>query len=240
MTHVSCAVCVGTTPCFRCQIKQLKLENNQLRQELVKYYEIDAGDLELKYYHKQLIDDHIVQTQKPQEYDFKNNLTNAYFITITFDPSKFGIQPHEQLRKDYILYQLAKLKAIEKFTECYGCFEYHKNGLIHSHLIMITGFPNEVKQILKMKFTDNTRNKIVIQFDKAKYPAATNYINKESTHYYYSYNYKREVSSLGRRSPKQMYTINSLDESLTCLLKRSGEDTAVNWCPSPLDHGLDL
>lgn len=148
-------------------------------------YEQDCTELlDLKYYQKMDIRNTFSENTLPFVFDYESKLSNAYFITITFDPNKFGVKENTDLRKDYILYQLTKLKQKELYTDCYGCFEYHKNGIVHSHLIMITNYPKEIKQLLKSKFTDNVHNKVVIQLDKAKFPQAQQYIEKESEHYY--------------------------------------------------------
>lgn len=233
MTSVNCVQCHDSNiKCYRCQIRQLKAENLSLKQELQKYYLIDNEQLSLTRYQQQDIDNNFIQQSTPLDYDYKDKLSNEYFITITFDPSKFGLQPYESERKDYILYQLTRLRNKDLFTDCYGCFEYHKNGIIHTHLIMNTAFPKEIYQILKSKFTDNSHNKVVLQIDKAKWPQAKDYINKESDHYYYTYNKRKDkVCSIPHRTDRPERVRKN---------PGSSEDRPPSLPGSnPLDYGLN-
>lgn len=112
----------------------------------------------------------------------KSSLSYLKFITITFDPDKFGSVNEDIREKEYILSVLYRLKSY--YTFIYGCFEYHKSGTVHSHLIMHTSVAN-MKQMLRPYFTNNPKNKIVIDVGPAKMPQSITYINKESKDFYY-------------------------------------------------------
>lgn len=182
---IHCLICKDTSPCYKCQIAHLKRENADLRNELTRLHGITNEKLQLKYWQQQEITNTFIQSKTKIKFDYKSKLSNAYFYTITFDPNKFGVEPLEDERKQYILYTLYKTIKSELLTEVYGSFEYHKNGLIHTHFIAITGYPDEIYQKLKPLYTDNPHNRIALTYGKAKYPQAQQYIEKESTHYYY-------------------------------------------------------
>lgn len=127
----------------------------------------------------------IKRSNKQIEYPIdKDQLPSYQFITLTFDPSKFGLQPMEQQRKDYILYHIMNLYKKQLIHNFYGSFEYHKSGLVHAHLIAQLYDKNTVYNYLQSKFTNNNKNKIAIRMDPAKIPNAIDYINKESTDYF--------------------------------------------------------
>lgn len=182
---IHCIICSQTSQCFKCQIAQLKQENADLRKELARFHSITNEKLQLKYWQQQEITNTFIQSKTKIPFEYKDKLSNAYFITITFDPNKFGVEQLDDERKQYILYSLYKCIKSEMITELYGSFEYHKNGLIHSHAIAITGYHKELYDKLQPLYTDNSHNKYAIQIGKAKHPQAQQYIEKESTHYYY-------------------------------------------------------
>ena len=186
MTPVNCVICKGSIQCNRCTITQLRQENQALKKELSTYY-IDKSELlQLKYYEELQLRKYIQQSASPYEFEYKDKLSNAHFITLTFDPAKFGLQEYRSQRMDYISYQLTSLLQQQLTTSFYGCFENHKNGIIHAHLIMITAFPKEVFKQLKKSLTDNQYNKVCVDIGPAKYPQAKEYIEKESTDYFKS------------------------------------------------------
>lgn len=196
---IHCLICRQTSQCYKCQIQELKQENTALRNELARFHTIENDALQLKYWQSQEIINTFTQSKMKIPFEYKSKLSNAYFITITFDPNKFGVAQLEDERKQYILYSLYKCIKSELLTEVYGCFEYHKNGLVHAHAILITGYPKEIQQKLHPLYTDNTKNKVVIQIDKAKHPQAQQYIEKESTHYFHYINdIIRELNDEGK------------------------------------------
>lgn len=185
-TDVRCPVCIGSSiQCYKCNIKQLKQKICQLEKQLANYDDhILAEKLQIP------TPNNIYKIRQSNQklsnlYSIDNQHMSSYkFITITFDSSKFGMQPLEDYRKNYILYQLYSLYQKDMIKNFYGSFEYHKNGLIHAHIICQTYNPIDVYYYLLSKFTDNTKNKIAVQLDKAKIPNAIDYIEKESTHYF--------------------------------------------------------
>lgn len=145
--------------------------------------QVHCEDLDIGY-RKQYIT--LESSQFPQEFEYG---ANSYFYTITFDPERFGPIIPDNKAKDYILYILSMV--IEKFanTRIYGSFEYHKNGNIHAHCIIVTYQQKEITQYLKSKFTNNPKNKHCIDCGPARVPQAKEYIEKESDHYFTSEDY---------------------------------------------------
>lgn len=216
-----CPLCSSSShKCYRCRIKQLEEENRELRQELIKLTFTPPESFDIDYSVRMDIHNFVLRSTEAMDFEYIDKLSHAYFITITFDPAKFGCQQYEKQRKNYILAQLLELRKEDKYTECYGCFEYHDNGIVHSHLIMITAYPKYVYRFLKSKFTDNSKNKVVIQVDKAKYPQAKQYIEKESSDYYY-------INILPGYS-------RTIDTSISPDIKQQKKDIII----SPLDYGL--
>lgn len=199
-----CVLCYDTPQCLRCENTQLKTEKQILQNELTKLYSIIPECLTLAYYDKLNITKHFIQSKLPMQFEYKSKLTSSWFFTITFDPSKFGLQPFEDERKDYILHSLYKMIPTQYYHEIYGSFEYTKSGLIHAHFIIITMFPNEVESFLKPFYSDSKNNKIAVHKGPAKYPAAEEYIIKESTHYFYI-NADPIIASIELHYAKQKY-----------------------------------
>lgn len=183
----SCAICHHSTQCYKCEIFDLKVKVRQLQSELSRYYTSDVEKLNLTYSDKQDYANFIVmRCDKPINFDYKDELSTSHFVTITFDPARFGMQPFDEERKEYIIHKLTSLMNKQLIKKCYGSFERHKNGIIHSHLIINAQQEDikKIKQLLKSYFTDNPYNKIVIDIGPAKYPQAKDYIEKESDDYY--------------------------------------------------------
>lgn len=104
------------------------------------------------------------------------------FVTLTYDPKKFGYMQCERGQREYFLAVLSKYP-----NPMYGSFEYHKNGNMHMHFIM-KSTENEVKQMkkdIRHKFTDNPRNREFMDYGVAKFKTAVRYINKESKYFVY-------------------------------------------------------
>lgn len=196
--------------CYKCQIKTLQVRNQQLQTKLDFYETRQSENMCLTYSQKSDIWDKFDFYTSPQKWEYGDKLSHSHFITITFDPAKFGPRPDVQLRKDYIMNTLLELHNLQLFTDCYGCFEFHQNGIVHSHLIMITGMPKVVYRMLKEKFTDNKHNKIAIQVDLAKHPQAKKYIDKESSHFYVLKTLKEEPDDEPDNEPMS----NPLDDGI--------------------------
>lgn len=199
--------------CLKCENKQLRQYIVELQKKLMMYEEaertdhsVDVADrLEIFQYIKQSDKPPILTDYLPTPYEkwkftrFPNQKTeqhyNIYlqqfrFITMTFDPSKWGLQQKESIRKDNILYQLSQELKNRTIINLFGCFEYHKNGILHAHAIFTvnttTANESELYKRLKSVLTDNTRNKIAFQQGPAKFPQSVEYITKESNEYFYS------------------------------------------------------
>lgn len=236
MTSFYCVICRNSTQCFRCEIKELKQQILDLKSKIIKYESDCSEQLALHYYNKVEIRKTFSEKQMKFVFDYENKLSNAYFITITFDPNKFGVKELTDMRKDYILHQLTKLYQKEMYSDCYGCFEHHKNGIIHSHLIMITAFPKEVRAYLKSKFTDNVHNKVVIQLDKAKYPQAAEYIEKESVHYYKIKENKEKLTSTTKTREREERNARGMSSSQEDPQTHPAEGSKPHI--SDLDYGI--
>jgi len=215
----SCSICSGTsTLCYKCQVNKLTQEVHELREELTRLYAIKSDELKLKYYQLQDLQN-IKQRNTPFHFEYESKLSNSYFCTITFDPNRFGVESQEEDRKNYILYHLYNLMTkLHYITELYGSFEYHKNGIIHAHTIIVTGYPEDVKKYLKSQFTNNPNNRVAIQLDKAKYPQAKEYIDKESNHYFY-YKVKNIESGTERleRCQRRLVTDEGRERDVECV-----------------------
>ncbi len=229
-----CAVCASSNlQCWRCERISLKFEIANLKAELSKYYLIDNEKLQIEHFEKQLSMEYntyrlAVPFHKDQinrHFDYQNWLSTAYFITITFDPAKFGMQPYPTERKEYILHKFYRLMRKDLVKKVYGSFEFHKNGIIHCHAII--NAQNEdiskIKKELKPYFTDNMYNKIVIDIGPAKYPQAMEYIEKESEDYFLITLKDKKFNNINTKR-KDPISIPYLDES-------SDEE-------NPLDYGL--
>ena len=112
------------------------------------------------------------------------SLSYLKFITITFDPEKFGSNNDSDHEKDYILSVLIRLSRSYFFF--YGCFEFHKSGTVHAHLLMASSENDSFwNKTLKSYFTDKPRNRNAVTCYPAKMPQSVRYINKESDDYFF-------------------------------------------------------
>lgn len=112
------------------------------------------------------------------------------FITLTFDPSRFGESNSPKSEELYFLDII--LSAIQKellLPPVYGCFELQKNGSIHTHFIAntttqeITSLSesriSEIRNHFKTKLTDNTQNRNAVHMGNYRERKSLDYINKE-------------------------------------------------------------
>lgn len=183
-----CPLCASSSvKCNKCEIISLKLQVQQLKNELQKFYLIDRELLSISHNEKFLSTQFVtLRCSKPIEFEYKDALSLSHFVTITFDPARFGLQEWEFERKEYILHKWYILLDKHLINHVYGSFEYHKNGIIHCHAI-INAQNENIKQInrtLRSFFTNNSKNKVVVQVGPAKYPQAQEYIEKESDDYF--------------------------------------------------------
>lgn len=191
-----CGLCGGFNPklCYRCRITELETDNDNLRKQL------KMGTTSLLLSHKdQLIMTNVIiqrtnyviieepidsESESSSDYESWYSewcSSRVYFITITFDPSKFGIDNDSEQERVYILHKLEK--AINKIyiKRYYGCFEYQKNGTIHAHLVVDVGIasPHDIRKHLKPYFTNNMRNLHAVQVEFPKSLSKVfRYINK--------------------------------------------------------------
>jgi len=165
--------------------KKLHIENNYYRNiEHLLVKENESYQLTFK------------QEDTPMAFnDIKIKSDGNYFLTITFDPKRFDnlhlTSTEEQ--KNYILLQLHKIRQTINFI--YGCFEKHKNDIIHTHIIInpvnIDALKKDLKK-LKSAFTYNINNKYTIDFEYINnLDKVINYIddgNKEKFGFFQYYN----------------------------------------------------
>lgn len=179
-------------PCLECQIIELKIENKLLKEKLVYLNGDSSKSLDIPSYFplNKYID---IYPSDVNHYINNNNetlffpLECSYFITITFDPDKFGHYNDNNKEEDYILYILAKLYKDEIIKNFYGCFEKHKSGTIHSHLIANIYDISKFRTLIKKSFTNNARNMRAIDIGTYKLKKSIDYINKEEDYKkYYS------------------------------------------------------
>lgn len=205
----TCVVCAGTTQCNRCIITDLRKRVKELEQQLQKYNTEIPDCLMISPLRLSKINYLFYRSTKPLEFEYKNDLKNALFITLTFDPNKFGIQPLIEERKNYILHSIRRLYKTGLIVSVYGSFEFHKSGMIHSHFIAIKKLYVDEKDIyreLRSMFTDNPHNKCAVTIYPAKFPQAKEYIEKESTDYYSIYekhNHLDDIIMLERSELKE-------------------------------------
>jgi len=148
-------------------VKELLIENKQLKEDNAYYRCIDihlskADDKYLNIYS---------QEDSPMAFD-SIILKSKWFLTITFDPKRFSNfhLTTENEQKKYILLQLYKYRTSLNFM--YGCFEKHKNGVVHAHILIDPIDPAEFKyndlKKLKSSFTRNNYSKITIDYQEVK------------------------------------------------------------------------
>jgi len=145
-------------------IKDLIKENKQLHKENLYYKNIE---LHLKINSRQF-ELTFRRDSQPMSFDEHRMRDNnrMYFMTITFDPKRFDTLDFtsEESQKEYILLQLHKFK--HKINFIYGCFEKHKNGVIHAHVLLNFNdydiFREREFKKLVSKFTNSKYNKFCI------------------------------------------------------------------------------
>jgi len=194
-SHYSQGKCIycDDDRCDKCIITQLRKKVFDLEQQLNKLNTQNADKLLLSYYEKQLLQHYLIierntgNAESMPQFEYKSKLSHAFFCTLTFDPSKFGTGIFHSERRLYILSRICTLMDKMLIKECYGSFEFHKNGQLHSHMIFIMNPDDKkiVKQLLKKEFTDNPYNKNAIDIGPAKYPTGMTYIEKESDDFFY-------------------------------------------------------
>lgn len=109
------------------------------------------------------------------------------FYTVTFSPQRFHLHLDNQYI-DYILFHISELYERQIISFAYGCFERHKSGIIHSHIIIKAYQQDIVKEYLNKKFNHDARNRRCIDSSFVKSISKTiDYIHKESSNSDYPY-----------------------------------------------------
>lgn len=107
--------------------------------------------------------------------------TATKFYTITFSSKRFFAHTDQQYI-DYIYYQLHHLYSTELASFIYGCFEHHKSGIIHAHVIITSYQHDMVNKYLNQKFNHDARNRFCIDSSYVKSEEKVlNYIYKKDT-----------------------------------------------------------
>lgn len=117
---------------------------------------------------------------------YYGQLVDYQFLTLTFDPDKFGCFNMKEDEQNYIFYTLSKAIKDRKITQLTGCFEYQKKtGTTHAHLIIKTDeTPKEIEDYFRPYFTNNPKNKYAIKSYPAQFPKVEDYLKKESQEFY--------------------------------------------------------
>lgn len=167
--------------CVVCQNEsEIKKLNETIIQLTLKLQQYNHEEIYISSNKKQLIVEHFNQSNKPI-YDESYNITDYKFVTLTFDPKKYGFMQTETNQKNLMLSVL-----VDYEYEMYGSFEYHKNGNLHCHFI-VKCTEEEIKKMkkeIRHIFTDNPRNREFMDIGVAKDKTAIRYINKESNSYF--------------------------------------------------------
>lgn len=186
LKKLCCVSCMHdlNDPCPNCQIRRLK---DYIRQyeEVIRYLmNLSSPQLHLKNYQiVDLMQFYRSKSPMPFETPISEELHYWKFLTITFDPEKFGISNEPGDEKNYILHHLLRVYKLNYCSALYGCFEQHQSGRVHSHIV-IKVLDNDIYGELKRSFTDNPRNKHAVDIGLARFPQAIKYIEKESTDYF--------------------------------------------------------
>lgn len=177
-----CVICTNSSPCFKCQISKLIKQNFFLKQRLQSYERevIPILKLDCDYRKYFTISDKFIAVKV-----LEHMLSFYKFLTITFDPTKFGHYNNIEAEKNYILYTLRMLTKKNVITQLSGCFEFQKNGTTHAHVLIRTSSENKkIEELLRPYYTDNKRNVRAIQCVPARFPTCIQYMKKESDDYF--------------------------------------------------------
>lgn len=257
-TLKSCVICNGSVQCLRCENFELKAEIRSLKRQIAKYnmekediFQITKS-IEINNYTKVIRYIHpLTIFTLPND----ESIINWRFLTLTFDPMKFGIEPNEDDRKNYILHHLLKAVKIQFISTFYGCFEYHESGIIHSHIVIKTTYADKfIEDYFQPLFTDNRRNKKAVVCLPAKksvldYIHKVNSPEKRSNHFF---RYKdltssyegdvvlgpRKISNFSAQEKAEAIReceFSQKEQILNLSTKRNvAKDTGIN----PLDAGI--
>jgi len=181
------AMCLNSNSCCfstRCSsvIKQEHLIN-KLRQEIqeltkvkdCKSYKDILTGYESFTLHKR-IHNSIYLSEFPLDNELPKEMT--MFYTVTFSPQRFYNHTDEQYI-DYILYHISELYIKDMLWYAYGCFEHHKSGVIHAHVVISSNQHDLIKKYLNHNFNHDARNRRCIDSSYVQsVEKVLNYINK--------------------------------------------------------------
>lgn len=177
----SCVVCKGSSQCTRCHNSDL-----MKKIELLQY--------ELSYLRKGSNKQLMLQKDYSSRFETDNKflpiryyglMTEYSFLTITFDPNKFGLFNQPKDEQNYIFYILAKSISDSYINQLTGCFEYQKNGTVHAHIIIKSIYTcSQIEDYFRPFFTDDPKNKYAIKCYKLIKDKCEDYLQKEATEYF--------------------------------------------------------
>jgi len=120
--------------------------------------------------------------------DYLDNVDDldVYQWTITFDPSYFDCKLTSQYtQREYIKSVLYLTLMKFKIDYMFGCFELHKSGIVHCHVIFkLTEdhLPNLIKNFIAQYFTKrDMETQRAVRCDLKDHNEAFNYITKTDT-----------------------------------------------------------
>lgn len=160
------------------QNKKLKEEIQQLKNKINYLTAHTHDELYVTGSERLEITEHIQMISEPDNTYRYTPTADWRFVTLTFDPARFGVDndpAHEAL---YILKVLTNGIKEEYIFQLYGCFERQRSGVVHSHCLIKTGDEIKLLRYLKRNFTNNPRNNKAVDAPPAKHPQALEYINK--------------------------------------------------------------
>lgn len=148
------------------QLKELQRKNKTLDEEQEYFIKTD-NILRLSDYYEQI------------------DSTHVYQYTITLDPSffKYGLIS-EYTQRQYIKSALWLTLKKFNFQSMFGCFELHKSGIVHSHVIFNSPEtePTKVLNFIVPLFTKRSlETQHAIRADFKESEEAFNYITKEES-----------------------------------------------------------
>ncbi|WP_445769537.1 hypothetical protein [Rheinheimera sp.] len=212
---IQCPACYSSdyNPCYKCQIAQLKKDNHQLK-------------VQLQYYTKSIPEILTINSDYKKHFDtstffldFKNpiNKSDYKFITITLDPSKFGLFNQDEPQMNYIFRSLYNAINQSIITQLIGCFEYQKNGSIHAHAIIKSKLTTqEIDAYFAPQFTDIIKKQYAIKTEIIRnLQNVENYLKKESNSFY---RYDKSIKNTLKEIPTstiEEQSINPLETKLT-------------------------
>lgn len=176
-----CLICYNTLSlCSSCEIKKLKHQVAELT-EVVNFLCGESNrQLIVSKKYKSLIEKNFHRYAFPAK-EFPKIQENDYiFITLTFDPERFGSNNDSEDEKQYLLYIITKLVESNNLFDIYGSFEYQRNGSIHCHFISKFSDYSYIKKQLTRDLTNRPRNDKAVDIRPVKgLQKLWNYINKE-------------------------------------------------------------